>query len=140
MIGKIAITVITTVGMSAGAWAEVCSDTALYQNMETLGKNMRPMSQAIRGNNLNEASAMLPEMLQAARDAREETPFLFRDGADDSELQDYQSTMDELISQLESLEVALAAEDQQAAAQAMKAMGNTRRDGHRSFQDDACED
>lgn len=71
MIGKIAITVITTVGMSAGAWAEMCSDTALYQNMETLGKNMRPMSQAIRGNNLEEASAMLPEMLEAARAARE---------------------------------------------------------------------
>jgi len=131
---------ILSASLSAGAWAEVCSETALYGHMESLAEHMKPMSQAIRSNDLASATERLPDMLEAAHGARGETPYGFDRGTGDETMEEYREAINQMVEQLETLETALASNDRQAASSAMRALGDLRRDGHRSFMHESCED
>lgn len=54
-LSKLGSIALLSMGTLAAANAETCQDTALYDNMRTLAQNMRPMTQAIRSNDVDTA-------------------------------------------------------------------------------------
>ena len=132
--------VLMSLGLSAAAYAETCQDTALYNDMRTLAQNMRPMTQAIRSNDMDTARELLPAMRAAADSASQEMPYLFRDGASDRDVAAYNAVMADFTAEFAALETALASGDQGAAARAMQGLGDLRRTGHGDFKDSSCED
>lgn len=137
---KLGAIALLSMGISAAAYAESCQDTALYKDMRTLAQNMRPMTQAIRSNDMDTARELLPAMKAAAESASQEMPYLFRDGAADSDVAAYEAVMADFTAEFAALETALASGDQGAAARAMQALGDVRRTGHGDFKDSSCED
>ena len=95
-------------GLSATAYAESCADTDLYANMETLADNMRPLVQAVRGGDMDEAQARLETLRAAAADAADETPYSLRDGGSQADIDAFQDAMNEMVERLDRVEVALA--------------------------------
>ena len=127
-----------TFGLSATAYAESCADTDLYANMETMADNMRPLVSAIRSNNIEEAQTRLATLREAAVDAADETPYSLRDGGSTSDIEAFQSTMNDVVAQLDLAATALAAGDSATAAGHLQNIGDLRQDGHRNFKDRSC--
>ncbi len=140
MLRKASLVAIMSLGVTTAAYAESCQNTPLYDNMRIIADNMRPMTQAIRSNDMDAARDLLPAMMAAAESASQEQPYLFRDGGTDSDIAAYDAVMAEFLAVFTALEAALAASNQGAAAQAMQALGDVRRTGHREFKDRSCED
>lgn len=127
-------------GLSATAYAESCADTDLYANMETLADNMRPLVQAVRGGDMDEAQARLETLRAAAVDASDETPYSLRDGGSQTDIDAFQQAMNEMVERLDRVEVALAEGDTRSAAGELQEIGDMRRNGHREFKDRSCGD
>lgn len=140
MVRNASLVAIMSLGVTAAAYAESCQDTPLYDDMRTIAENMRPMTQAIRNNDMDAARDLLPVMMAAAESASQEQPYLFRDGGAGSDIAAYDAVMVEFLAEFNALEAALAASNQSAAARAMQALGDVRRTGHREFKDRSCED
>ncbi|MFC3852358.1 cytochrome b562 [Salinispirillum marinum] len=138
MIRKVVLSSLFSVGLVAGAQAQVCSDTELYGHMQTLAENLRPVSQAIRSNDFNQAQPLVTEMLAAAQGAQQETPFRFRTGASEDDIANYQRAIQRLVDEFETLSVAVNNQDAQTASTVLRSLSEMRRQGHGQFKDRTC--
>ncbi|MCH8530792.1 MAG: cytochrome b562 [Saccharospirillum sp.] len=127
-----------SVALASGAHAQQCEDTALFAEMETMADTMQGLARAIRGNDLDSAREALPTLQQAARNAHQETPFSLRNGGADQDIANFRAAIDELNEMIDELDLALANDNQADAAQALRAIGDARRNGHRQFKDRSC--
>lgn len=118
--------------------AQQCEDTTLFAEMETMADTMQGLARAIRSNDLEAAREALPTLQQAARNAHQETPFSLRNGGSDQDIARFQSAIGELNEMIDQLSLALANDQQADAAQALRAIGDARRNGHRQFKDRSC--
>lgn len=122
----------------ASAHAQQCEDTALFAEMETMADTMQGLARSIRSNDLDSAKAALPTLQQAARNAHQETPFSLRNGGSDQDVARFRTAIGELNERIDELDLALANNNQADAAQALRAIGDARRNGHRQFKDRSC--
>lgn len=127
-----------SLALATNAQAQQCEDTALFAEMETMADTLQGLARAIRSNDLDAARETLPTLQQAARNAHQETPFSLRNGGSDQDIARFRSAIGELNELIDDLSLALANDQQADAAQALRAIGDARRNGHRQFKDRSC--
>lgn len=132
--------VLLTASMGAFAHGH-CGDTALHEDMETLKTEMKSLAFEVKKEKFEAADARIDTIIAALRDAREETPYLFKEkelaGEELAARQaDYQSVIDDTITAFEALDAAVMAKDAGAARTALGEVGNLRKKGHRAFKAD----
>lgn len=128
--------------MSFSSFAHAnCSHTALHEDMETLKTEMKSLAFEVKKEDFLAADARIDKIIAVLRDAREESPYLFKEkalaGEELSARQaDYQSVIDDTITAFEALDAAVIAKDAGAAKTALGEVGNLRKKGHRAFKAD----
>ena len=118
--------------------AESCDDTALHGYMEHIKDEMRSMSSDIKSGNSGSASKHVNTLIMYFEKSRAETPYKFTaEQMQGSELKnnkaDYEKVINETISVLKNLDVALQSGDQSEVRKWLGAMGNQRKQGHSAF-------
>lgn len=128
--------------MSATSFASgECESTSLHEGMESLKTEMKSLSFDIKKGEFEQADERVDTVLQLLHEAREETPYLFKEkGLQGDELAqrqaDYQSVMDDTIETFEALSVALEKGDSSQVKSMLKEVGDLRKKGHRAFKAD----
>ncbi|MFM1851364.1 MAG: hypothetical protein RIS54_1048 [Verrucomicrobiota bacterium] len=112
--------------------------TELGQWMDRMGLAMRKLRRQVTMPDLNtESRAQVAIMLEAATKARELTPEKTADlpaAARPAFIAGYQEQIDKLIMSLRDLDSALAAGDNAAAADMVRALRGIQREGHKEYQ------
>lgn len=129
------------ISMSVSSFAHADCKTDLHEDMETLKTEMKSLAFEVKKDNFEAADGHIDKIIAVLREAREETPYLFKEkelaGDELAKRQaDYQSVMDDTITAFEALDKAVMAKDADAAKSALGEVGNLRKKGHRAFKAD----
>lgn len=123
---------------SMSSFAHADCKTELHEDMETLKTEMKSLAFEVKKEDFAAADARIDTIIATLRDAREETPYMFKEkqlaGEELAQRKaDYQSVIDDTISAFEALDKAVIAKDAGAAKTALGEVGNLRKKGHRAF-------